>query len=960
MRITRDSLFFSVCVLLLPAPSGAQNSAAAVTPLDTQVQAVALDRASAIDPRSSWEPRLMAHALRRLASDDSDDARRDIAIDVRRQRANIERLCSTLPAVVGAAGTLACLPANATWPGVSILCGATMAVGVITACSELERLYSIEVPPTREMLGTFRTTDRGIVLWDAAFATANGGLRLDDSAAAVLARDVELARVVEDRYGELLEEVDGGGFNQSADDSSEILQLQDRSLELLADIRAEIEIRNDVVDTFVKEAWAREIEARDNRRNAIDVANAKAAFGVATALLGRADEPAGRKLEAVGHAAFGLYDAVEAFNLANGLGANPLLSQVALAGSLVRVGLGFVNGLSDAGPTTEEVILNEVRALDQKIEDFRAEVEAQFGLVHEHLDDVIKELDAGFRAVEDHIDAGIGELKTALDGIRSDLRGLDAGIEGVAHAVHFTYREELRLHDAVMQAILGPATLDCTDSRISSPTEEFLVSCGNHFRTLANLVKSDQIGALPDEMFSVRNVHEDRTTNISFLEFKRRLAAVGATPWRSDDVVGPEAWFDVMKAKEEFLKLHRDAEGRPEVLVHLDFRRTMAGHRDDLASYREAIVEELRAFADSESPRETVFSTVIGEAEDRLVDLDDLIRSTVDSWFATEEYDGRTIPSGDGGVRPETGYRHPYDWEAMSTFYGVTGNERPEWLNILAPNQCGGQESRGGAGRVEWQPDARFLDAWFAGSGVADFVREEDLMPARLGMGTIEVCVTAGGEPRTPDYVKAQIWFDRTGEEMGESSSGCPQRVRLLDGLGIGNGSLTGEAGLMAMMATVARDVRGRNAVLVGGDGRCRELYLARFDDERQALADHVRTELQGHEQFGQIDRTLDSLELHVQSWLKLALDGVRGRSETVDALVSARIRLPDVSALVKGDGEWYAWELADVAVAALGEFEETLRSGRFGDALSYGTFHRLLDRQYESLGGTEVEVIER
>ena len=424
---------------------------------------------------------------------------------------------------------------------------------------------------------------------------------------------------------------------------------------------------------------------------------------------------------------------------------------------------------------------------------------------------------------------------------------------------------------------------------------------------------------------------------------------------RSNPVVGPETWFDAMKAKEEFLSLYRDVEGRPEVLVRADFRRPMAGHRADLARYRQSIVEELRAFADGESPRATVFSTVFEEARKHLVELDDLIQLTVRSWFATEKYDGRTIPSGgDGGVRPETKYRHPYDWVAMSEFYGVTGNERPEWLNIRAGNECGGQDRRT-EGRVGWRPAGRFLDAWFSGSGVADFVREEDLMPARLGIGTIEVCVTAVGEPRTPDYVKVQIWFDGAGGRTGDSSLGCPQRVRLLDEVGIGNGQLTGEAGLMAMMTTVARQSRGEDAVLIGVDGRCRELYLARFDDKRRALADHVRAELQEQEQFREIDRALDSLGLYVQSWLKLALDGARGRSETVDALISGEIGLPDLSALLERDGQWYAWELADEGAAALGELEETLRSGRFGDALRYGTFHRLLDRHYGSLGGTEV-----
>lgn len=858
------------------------------------------------------------------------------------------------------------------WPGASIVCGATVAVAAIEACRELEELHSIEIPPTGELLNTFRTTDRGIVLWDEAFGPANGGLRLDDSAADVLARDVELARAIEDRFGELLEELESGGLDQPADYSSEVLELQEHTLDLLAGVRAEIEIRGEVVDTFVKEAWARELQARDDRRRDIDVTNAKAAYRVATALIGRADQTAGRNLETVGHAAFGLYDAVKAFNVADGLGANPMLAQVALAGNLFRVGLGFVNGFRDTGPTIEEVIVDEIGMLGGKIEELRGEMEARFGLVHRHLDRVIERLDDGFQAVEDHIDRSVVELRTALDEVGGQLTDLGAEMESVAHAVHFTYRENLRLHDRVMQAILGPNTLDCT---LPNP-DLGIRGCLLHFVNLADSVASDQIEALPDDMFSdARGVHEDRTTNMSFIEFRQRLAEVRATPWRSDPcdrpttgsrvipcVVGPETWFDVMKAMEEFLNLnlHRDVEGEEELRLRANFRRTMAGHQSDLASYRQVIVEELKAFADGENPRETVFSTVVGEARNSLVDLDDLIQSTVDSWFGTAEYDGRTLPGvGDRDGTPETRYRDPYDWVAMSWFYGATGNERPDWLNILAPNECGGQRARDGAeARVEWQPDARFLNAWFGGSGVADFVREEDLMPARLGMGTIVVCVAAGGEPRYPEYVKVQIRFDRVEEETGEIILGCPRRVLLLDGLGIGNGSLTGDAGLMAMMTTVARDVRGRDAVLVGVHGRCRELYLARFDDKRRALADYVRTELQGHEEFGEVDRALDSLALHVQSWLKLALDGVRGRSETVDALISGEIGLPDLSVVLGSDGEWYAWELADVGAAALREFEETLQSGRFGDALGYGTFHRLLDRHYGSLG--ETEAIER
>ena len=96
--------------------------------------------------------------------------------------------------------------------------------------------------------------------------------------------------------------------------------------------------------------------------------------------------------------------------------------------------------------------------------------------------------------------------------------------------MHFTYREELRLHDEVMRAILGRGTLRCTVPRQEELRPGFYDDCLDHFEILAKLVASGQIEALPDDMFDVRNVHEDRTTNISFLEFRRRLAEVGTTP----------------------------------------------------------------------------------------------------------------------------------------------------------------------------------------------------------------------------------------------------------------------------------------------------------------------------------------------------------------------------------------------------------------------------------------------
>ena len=902
----------------------------------TSLQALAMTHGGDLNPARRFEPPLLEAAVSRL---EAGVAPEQIADDTRRGRGLLQQVCPYASIWAGAVGVIACSPSTIG----SAICGGAAATLALYVCNDAWRRsnYSPGVRlTTEELLRRVKEIQGGEQLWNDVFAQHNGfPLHIPPDEL------LESNRTLVEALSEHGIDIESAPNDQIALPEA-VVELQEKSMEVLGGVRDGIELRLDSMETATSEPWVHAAKAEQAKRDRVDMANARVAVGAAAALIGLADPEAGSHISVVGDAVFGVYGAVKAFGLADHLGANTDLASLALSANLIGVALTLFGSFVDTGPSADEVIIEEIGKLREQVQELRSEMHARFDGVHEHLARVMDRLDEGFGLLSNQN----ARIQEQLRSVSGQLRQLGSQIDGIAHGLSYTYLNLTAQHDALMEAVVGSTTRGCTGPRLETPVG-FLDDCVYHFDTLANLLKADQTVPGPsDRMLEVDlAVHPDRTTNASLAEFRRMRAAAGLpSDGLPAEVVGPEAWFELMGRHDEFRERHAGdvSQGPRPNIVSDFFAGTMRAHRDALRRYVDAIADDLRVVTGIAESRETVFSTWFTEARNRLSRLTDLIRSNQDAYHGDPSlFGGRTRPFGDGGaVIPEVGYRDPYAWSPMAHFYS---RERlPEWLRYLPYRECGRPRAirrrvRPGENvtSITWwsPPQAR---AWFQGDGVLRFVHANDVMPARLGMGTVEVCVTAGGEALgDAQRLAVRIVFVASTEAGGEVCT--PQRALL-------SNTVAG-ASLTSMMLDVASRVDLLDAPKLIDPEReiaaCQDLYEERFDERRRAFSDHLRRSLLEDSAFREVALQMRVANAHLRSWLTLALDDARWRSDKVEALLSVDAA-PDLERVLR-EGDGYAWEVMDLAGARIDNLEEILQSGWLRDAVLYGAGHRMLTGAY-------------
>ncbi len=923
--------------------------------LANEVQARAIDYHDTRNPDNVPERILMEIGVRQLEAGASPDR---VAADIESRREAVQDGCIAERHLQGVGWSFICaagvsLSTGGAFPltagAAGVLCGTVASMFTEFRCTaEERRLNRLQARSTSELLRTLKATSGGEDFWDDAGFADRTGLLLDDPVETVLDEKPAFAEVLAEHGLDVeLKQAIADGFANLEARQRKSLEMQERSQEILSEMHGAIERSGEITGAFTSEiltAWAvakRNEETRLERRRArTDLANAHAALGGAVALVGLAGPDAqrvGRRVLAVGDAVVSVHGAVDAFNAAKEIGANTNLATLALSGNLVGVGLGLIGSFLGTGPSADEIIIEEIGKLRQEV----AELHGRFDGVHEHLDRVMERLDTGFELLSEDI----AEVGAQLVEVQGELRTLGSQVDRVARAVSYTYVNMTNQHDQLMRAVVGGETIACTDVLRQSVSTTFLEDCRSHFDNLAALVAGDQSRVSQDSerdgMWLLD--HPDRTANVSFREFKRLLAASGRT---SDGlpaaVVGTEAWIELMVRQNEFLVLRQDLAGRSGVntLTGDLFADTMRGHRFALRRYLDAVVEELRVFTGAEEPRETVFSALFAEARDRHASLRDLIESIQDDYYADGElFDGRTRTAGDGdAVIPETRYEDPYAWNRMVDFYPA--DELPEWLRFLLIEEC----------RPGWRVEPERL----AGDELLRFVHEDDLLPARLGMGEIGVCTAmTNGRFTNRRFVAGnlavKVWF------MPTSDTGCPRTV-LLDEVAA-TGTILPRNRIFQLLQKVRRRTGAPRPILLDREddtSACRKSYEERFETKRRGLSDYVRNRLEDESEFTEIARSMTIANAHLRSWLALALDDVRWRSETVDAILSdaGGVGFPDLEQLLR-DESGYAWDVAEEGLRKVESLEEILRSGRMRDAVTYGAGHRYLTvARFRSLDG--------
>ena len=984
--------------------------------LTNEVQALALDRHDILN-RSMVPDRPQAEiSLRKLEAGEPPE---QVAEDARSLREALQRACgyaiplaSAVAAGFVCTGTAMLLGAPGHLPMVAAtFCGALAAGMANEVCSAAERRLGLEIRPTRDLVRGFKRAEGGDRVWDEGGFSESTRVYLEDDVEGVIDEHPQLRRILSDHEPYLY---DREARQQWSLDGKERVE------SLLADVVNGIDLSGDSspgsegaesesagsegaesegAENRSAEFWvfreAVENPSRERLRQRIDMVNARTALAGAVALIGVAGPEAqdfGRKTLAVADAALGVQGAVHAFEAATAMeiGASTSLAHLALSGSLVNIGVSLIGSLIDTGPTADQIIIEEIGKLREQVEEFRVEMHERFDGVHEHLDRVVEQLEEGF----DRLSEDIEDVRVELEAVQRRLRNLGENVDQVARSLTYTYVNETRQHDQLMDAVLGQLANECRDTDLSEQDMDrrLLNRCRSYFQGLAALVAGDQVSLTPlvsednDPFLSDAVLHPDRTVNASLREFKRYLESAGRTSDRLPPaVVGPEAWLEVMIKQNESRTLFLNAAERlgVEQLASYEFKSVMDGHRSDLRGFLQAVEEELRVFTGIDEPRETVFSALFGEVRARLGRLRDLIGSIQDDYYEDDSlFDGRTrsaevegavIPEFDGRTRsaevegaviPEIRYEdHPHAWNRMADFYSSDPSDPsdlyPGWLTLRREAECREEmeELRNGAVPTYiWSPVTVGSDEWFQGDGILQFLHGNDLMPVRLGIGNIEVCDMVGGTrdfgnsfDSKIDALALAIWY------TPGADTECPRTLLLHEVAGLESEASEAHSwSIASLMLKIESRVRGRWPVLIGRENASSEasacvegLYNERFEAKRQALSDYVRSRLEDDAEFAEISRALMIAHLHLRSWLALALDDARWRSEVVEEVLSRAAAFPDLTELIGTQGQGYAWDIVDDGLGRVERIEELLSSRRMRDAVLYGAGHRYLTKAH-------------
>ena len=284
-------------------------------------------------------------------------------------------------------------------------------------------------------------------------------------------------------------------------------------------------------------------------------------------------------------------------------------------------------------------------------------------------------------------------------------------------------------------------------------------------------------------------------------------------------------------------------------------------------------------------------------------------------------------------------------WEALSRYYG--SNETPEWAVTDACSLLRPELFPVGDDEKYYRDLLTYVDGlYFEGSHLGDYLHPEDMAPARLGMGNIEVCRTLG---RTYDTLEYDIRFvvDCGGGERIEWTESANAWIgeRLSD-------SAVGKMAHRSIHRWAReRREREKESHLTRS---CRTRYRERRWEKRREVAAFVVGELRRSPEVEVAAEELEKLNAELRSWVGTAFDRVADRSDVVSSIVDGRVGLPNVTRLLESrnvQGE--PWSLLySEASKAVDELETILRSRAMRDAAVYGFGHRLVtDEVFESLG---------
>ena len=313
----------------------------------------------------------------------------------------------------------------------------------------------------------------------------------------------------------------------------EILQIAISVTGITTELRRSRQEAQEVVEKQAAEEKQRQIEH-------VKQEGLRSAAFLATTALQMVDPELGRQAQAISSAAFQVNDAIKTFKAASRLGEDLTgAAAMTLTGNFVGVAFTLIGAFQDAGPSPDEIILQEIAKVREDIEAVRTQMHERFGIVERQLELVYVRLDEGLVALEKELRSH----RRRLDRIARDINNLQNQVRASTGLV-------LRRLDNIEELIRDMATGHCKNwkPKFRSPLLE-----GEYEKCILKMQEQFARVALKRGQLLRREVTEaqaltawlrERPNDLASLSFNS-LRALTSGAHLATMVPAPEKWQDI-------------------------------------------------------------------------------------------------------------------------------------------------------------------------------------------------------------------------------------------------------------------------------------------------------------------------------------------------------------------------------------------------------------------------------
>ena len=366
------------------------------------------------------------------------------------------------------------------------------------------------------------------------------------------------------------------------------------------------------VAAFLKSDAERRLEAE---RAQIRLDGLRATSFMISSLVGVHDRKLGTQMAAIGNAAIEISSAITAFKAAAEItsGLAEGLAAAAMTGNIVGAVMTVVNALLDTGPSFEQVVLEEIGALRDQVEQVRKEMHGRFDRIERQI--------AGIgRQLADSVEMLSKEHHAIMSGLR-DIRSilLEQGNAIVNLSDDLEWHSK-RTEEWFRTTVYRPCLVHAERSRSIPP--DYFASCRNRFEALGASEIVDR-GRRQGEPTAgdFRDYPDDMTQ--AGLDAFRRVAAAGAADGAGalpDKVMGPQRFAAIAGMYHRFLSQWPDEAGQ--LTGGSTYTRNMQARRAALRAYTRAVREHLGRFNAGERGGSNAFESELSRIGDRLARLE--------------------------------------------------------------------------------------------------------------------------------------------------------------------------------------------------------------------------------------------------------------------------------------------------------------------------------------------------